>query len=234
VFAHSVEDAVRVDDAVRGLDGSDAFSREVARQPASAPRVAMPEADDIETFGDEQVRALYASAHTHALSVFPGLAPADLGPFQAINDHMFFGPFLSERDVSVGAFIDAQSAQCHEVVRTLIQNSRKFTAADAYRALYDVEEARRATAPFWDAYDVLITPTVGALVTLEMIEADPLGPNFRNGHYTNFANPLGLAAIAAPMGRSQYNVPWGVTLYAPPERFQTLAQAAELLMSGGR
>ncbi|MEL6264632.1 MAG: amidase family protein [Pseudomonadota bacterium] len=233
VFARTLEDALAVDEAVRGPDAADAYSRAVARAPAAPPRVAMVPPDAAETFGDAVVGALYSAAHARAARLFPALAPADLAPFRAINDLMFFGPFVSERDVSVGAFIDAHGEACHPVVRDLIVNSRRFTAADAYRAAYAVEEARRATAGFWQAHDVLVTPTVGALATVAMCEADPLGPNFRNGHYTNFANPLGLAALSIPAGRAADGVPWGITLYAPPERAATLARAAAVFMEDG-
>ncbi|MEM6678896.1 MAG: allophanate hydrolase [Pseudomonadota bacterium] len=234
VFARNLDDALAVDAVVRGADETDAFSRAIIRAPAASPRVAIVPPDRAETFGDTVVQALYAAAHARATRVFPTLTPADIEPFLAINELMFFGPFLSERDVSVGAFIDAHSEACHPVVRDLIVKSRRFSAADAYRAAYAVEEARRATAGFFEAHDVLVTPTVGALATLAMCEADPLGPNFRNGYYTNFANPLGLAALSIPAGRAPDGVPWGITLYALPERAATLARAAAVFMEGAQ
>ena len=139
---------------------------------------------------------------------------------------MFFGPYLAERDVSVGAFIDANLGACHPVVGPMIKNSRKFTAADAYRAAYQTQEIRKATAQFWENHDVLVTPTVGALVTLAMCEEDPFGPNFRNGTYTNFASPLGLSALAVPFGRTPENVPWGLTFYTQPDRFDAAVELA--------
>lgn len=229
VFAGSVQDVRAVDAVVRGADTEDAFSVAIELEPAVEARIAMPLPDVIETFGDDAVKGLYQCAFTAILARFPDLGSVDLDPFRVINDHMFFGPFLAERDVSVGAFIETNGTDCHEVVRGLIQSSRKFTAADAYRAFYEVAEARLATAPVWATYDVLITPTVGALVTLEMCRADPLGPNFRNGYYTNFANPMGLSSCSVPAGITPDGVPWGLTLYSLPERAETLMRAADLV-----
>ena len=226
VFAADLEGVLAVDAVVRGDDDEDAFSATTQPQPVPAPRLAMAPPSAIETFGDQQVAALYEQAFAR-LSKMDRFAEADLAPFQAINDLMFFGPYLAERDVSVGAFIEANADACHPVVGPMIQNSRTFSAADAYRGIYRTAEAKRETARFWEAHDVLITPTVGALITRAMCEEDPLGPNFRNGTYTNFANPLGLTGLAVPFGRTAAGMPWGLTLYALPERSPALAAVAE-------
>ena len=69
--------------------------------------------------------------------------------------------------------------------------------------------------------------TVGALYTKKICESDPLGPNFKNGTYTNFANLLGLNALAIPFGKSSENVPWGLTLYSQPNRITSSVQLAK-------
>jgi len=228
VFAAKMEDALIVHETVKGPDAADAFSRTFLPDDVTAPRVAMPLPGTIETFGDDEVAKLYANAHAQ-MSKSMDIGEADLAPFQSINDLMFFGPYLAERDVSVGAFIDANPEACHTVVAPMIQASREFSAADAYRAMYRTAEARKATEAFWQSHDVLITPTVGALVTRAMCEADPLGPNFRNGTYTNFASPMGLSALAVPFGKTPNNVRWGLTLYTQPERFSAAIEVAKMV-----
>ena len=102
---------------------------------------------------------------------------------------------------SVVKFIDKNPDACHPIVRNIIKGSRKFTAADAFKAIYKTAEIKQITQKFWSQNDVLITPTVGALYTKKICESDPLGPNFKNGTYTNFANLLGLNALAIPFGK---------------------------------
>ena len=228
VFSAVLEDALTIDRIVQGPDPKDPLGQVCAGIDVAAPRVAMAPPDRIDTFGDADVAGLYRQAYA-LLTDRLGATDTDLASFQAINDLMFFGPYLAERDVSVGAFIDAHPRDCHPVVGPMIQASRAFTAADAYRALYETAEARHVTQAFWQAHDVLITPTVGALVTRAMCKADPLGPNFRNGTYTNFANPLGLCALTVPFGRTPQNVPWGLTLYALPDRLSAIRNTAEAL-----
>ena len=225
VFAAALEDTLLVDDVVKGPDPEDAFSTTYPSLETLIPRAAMARPESIETFGDTGVAKLYAQAFKE-ISGKLDIAETDLAPFQSINDLMFFGPYLAERDVSVGAFIEANPDACHPVVGPMINSSRKFTGADVYRAIYQTAEARKTTEPFWEKHDVLITPTVGALVTLAMCEDDPLGPNFRNGKYTNFASPLGLSALAVPFGRTPDNVPWGLTLYTPPDRIDAAVKLA--------
>jgi len=229
VFAADLDDALTVDSVVRGRDPDDPFSMDIARREVPGPRIAMAPPSGIETFGDTQVAALYQSAFDRICRL-DHVSQTHLARFQSINDLMFFGPFLAERDVSVGAFIAANPASCHPVVGPMIEASRRFSAADAYRAMYQTCALRRETEAFWQSHDVLVVPTVGALVTRAMCEADPLGPNFRNGTYTNFANPLGLAALSVPFGMSTDGVPWGLTLYTQPAGFPAAIALARTLM----
>jgi allophanate hydrolase/aspartyl-tRNA(Asn)/glutamyl-tRNA(Gln) amidotransferase subunit A len=158
------------------------------------------------------------------------LTPIDFTPFTSINELMFFGPFLAERDVSVGAFLDAHPDAGIKLVRDLIIGSRRHSAADAYRALYQVKEAQRSLEAFWQSHDALVVPTVGTVLTIDDVARDPLGPNFNNGYYTNFANPLGLAAIAIPNAVTQAGVPYGITVLSPPGREAALTELAEAFL----
>lgn len=233
VFTNGLEDALTVDGAVRGPDRLDPYSTDFNRRHEGTPRVAVLQPDLAKDLCEPEILGLFQEACDAISTLFPSLTPADLSSFQALNDLMFFGPLLAERDVSVGAFIDAQPDACQPIVASLVQSSRKFTAADAYRALYRIRDTQGETAGFWQKFDVMITPTVSSFITLAMCEDDPLGPNFRNGTFTNFANPLGLAAIAVPFGHSEAGVPWGLTLYSPPERVPAMIQIAAALEQRG-
>jgi allophanate hydrolase len=116
-------------------------------------------------------------------------------------------------------------------VRDLIIGSRIHSAADTYRALYKVKEMQRSLRSFWQCHDVLVVPTVGTVLTIEEVERDPLTPNFNNGYYTNFANPLGLAAIAIPHAMTRAGVPYGITLLAPAGSEGRLTELAEAFLA---
>lgn len=190
------------------------------------PRLAIPRADQLTFFGNAETEALFGDAVGRLKQLDLSVTPIDFSPFTSINDLMFFGPFLAERDVSVGAFFDAHPEAGIKIVRDLVLGSRKFSAADAYRALYRVKEVEHALLEFWEAHDVLVVPTVGTVLSIADVARDPLTANFNNGYYTNYANPLGLAAIAVPNAVTQAGVPYGVTLLAPAGRERLLTELA--------
>ena len=226
VFASQLEDVVMIDSLVKGFDPNDAFSFKDQTTNTSEVRIAMAPPYKINTFGDTDVEKLYTEAY-EILHKNRSIVDTDLKAFQSLNELLFFGAHLAERDISVGKFIDANSNDCHPLVAKIIKASRKYTAADAFRAIYKIAETRQKTQIFWSQNDVLVVPTVGALLTKEVCEIDPLGPNFQNGSYTNFANLLGLSGLAVPFGKSPANVPWGLTLYTKPDRFSAAFQLAK-------
>jgi allophanate hydrolase/aspartyl-tRNA(Asn)/glutamyl-tRNA(Gln) amidotransferase subunit A len=194
--------------------------------PARPLKIATPRIDQLRFFGNAETERLFGDALRRLRRLDLPVAPVDFSPFTAINDLMFFGPFLAERDVSVGAFLDAHPDAGVKIVRDLVIGSRKFSAADAYRALYQVKEAQRSLRDFWQSHDALIVPTVGTVLSIEDVARDPLTANFNNGYYTNYANPLGLAAIAVPNAITAAGVPYGVTFLAPAGRERLLTDLA--------
>ena len=194
--------------------------------PARPLKIATPRVDQLEFFGNPETERLFADALHRLRQLDLPIAPVDFAPFTSINDLMFFGPFLAERDVSVGAFLDAHPDAGVKIVRDLVLGSRKFSAADAYRAFYEVKDVQRRLRDFWDAHDALVVPTVGTILSIEDVARDPLTANFNNGYYTNYANPLGLAAIAVPNAITSAGVPYGVTFLAPAGRERLLADLA--------
>ncbi len=73
----------------------------------------------------------------------------------------------------------------------------------------------------------IAAPPVGTIVTVDEVMREPLKPNFNNGYYTNFANPLGLAAISIPNGLTSPGVPHGITLLGPAGSESLLVRMAE-------
>lgn len=194
--------------------------------PARPLKIAMPRVDQLKFFGNPETDRLFGDALHRLRRLDLPITPVDFAPFTSINDLMFFGPFLAERDVSIGAFLDAHPDAGVKIVRDLVLGSRKFSAADAYRALYEVKDVQRGLRDFWDAQDALVVPTVGTILSIDDVARDPLTSNFNNGYYTNYANPLGLAAIAVPNAMTGAGVPYGVTFLAPAGRERLLADLA--------
>jgi allophanate hydrolase len=185
-------------------------------EPPPRPlQIATPQHEQLKFFGNTETEARFSDALARLRRLDLTVSAVDFSRFTSINDLMFFGPFLAERDVSIGAFLDAYPQAGVKIVRDLVTGSRRYSAAESYRALYQVKEVERSLREFWIAHDALVVPTVGTVLRIEDVERDPVTTNFNNGYYTNYANPLGLAAIAVPNAITQAGVPYGVTFLAP-------------------
>lgn len=220
IFAKTGGDTKQVFDVVNTFDPLDPFAMsegnpvDLGDRPI---RIAAPRDADLKFFGNSETETFFAKALSHAQAMFGPIGRADFNQFTKLNDLMFFGALLAERDASVGTFVSANERSCDPNVSALVLGSRSMSAADAFRAHYQIADAKVETQPFWDAYDVLMVPTVGDILKISDVEADPLQPNFNNGFYTNFANPLMLTAVATPFTRNADGVPWGITLLSKPE-----------------
>jgi allophanate hydrolase len=114
---------------------------------------------------------------------------------------------VAERLAAIGSFVPT-----NPVVRKIIEGGAKYTAVDAYRAMYRLEELRHLAELELAAVDVLLLPTTGTIYTHEQVANDPVQLNTNLGYYTNFVNLLDMAAIAIPAGFRTNGLPFGVTL----------------------
>ncbi len=113
------------------------------------------------------------------------------------------------------------------VVRTIISGGAKYTAVDAFRGTYRLQELIAEAARQWAAMDVLFLPTTGTIYTHEQIASDPIGLNANLGYYTNFVNLMDLAAVAAPAGFRSNGLPFGVQFIGPAFTDEALLRVAD-------
>ena len=239
IYTKTPADALTVFEVVAAHDPDDPFSPPdnflrgggpSSRKPADA-RIATPDHGQRKFFGNRDTERLFFEAEEIARGVCAGVEVVDYTPFLEINDFMFFGPYLAERDVSIGDFLRENPDAGEKVVRDLVLGSATQSAADAYRALYRVKEIQRKLEGFWGHFDALMVPTVGTLYTVEDCQRDPLTPSFNNGYYTNFANPLGMVALSVPNGMTSVGVPHGVTFLGPPGSDNFLVEMSEAFLA---
>jgi allophanate hydrolase len=139
----------------------------------------------------------------------------DFAPFLEAAHLLYQGPWVAERYLAVESILHNVPDALHPVTRKIIEGATKLSAADAFRAQYQLQALRRATEQAWEQIDVLLTPTAGTIYRINEVEADPIRLNTRLGYYTNFMNLLDLAAVAVPAGFTAAGMPFGVTLAAP-------------------
>lgn len=203
------------------MAGADALGPEepVFNRPARQ-RYAFPEKPRVGVLGNAffvsaAYRQLYAAGcrHLQALQCVSGLF--DLAPFSEVAALLYQGPWAAERYAIAGQLIERGAPGLDAVVAAVISVGRKFSAVDAFNALYRVRELEGQTRRVWEEFDMLMVPTAPNLPTAEEVAAAPVLRNNELGTYTNFVNLLGLSAIAVPFGFTNDGLPFGVTFIAP-------------------
>jgi amidase len=98
--------------------------------------------------------------------------------------------------------------------RILYDRGRSMSGVEVIEALHEVERAGRAVAPFFDAYDVLLTPTLSIEVP-ELGWADTIRPETMVrasafSAFTGIFNTTGQPAMSIPAGLDGNGLPVGV------------------------
>jgi allophanate hydrolase len=150
----------------------------------------------------------------------------DLGPFRAVAELLYQGPWTAERYAIAGACIEGGGAGTDSTVARVIGAGRGYSAVDTFNAIYRVRELEAQTREVWSRFDVLMVPTAPGLPTLAEVAAEPVTRNSELGTYTNFVNLLGLSAVALPCGFTPEGLPFGVTFIAPGGSDWALAELA--------
>lgn len=128
---------------------------------------------------------------------------------------LYEGAIVAERYAAIRPMMENQAEALNPVPRQIIAGASKFSAADAYDTLYQLQANKAQAAAIWQDLDLIVTPTAGTIYTIAEVEADPIRTNSNLGYYTNFMNLLDLSAIAVPAGFQRNGLPFGITLCAP-------------------
>ena len=212
VFARSVEEAAPAVAIAATRPDADPWRRpEPSRSPAPERplRIGFARASDLTFDGDPDGPGRHAGAVTMLLDALSGaeVVPVDLTPFLATGALLYGGSFVAERYEAVGSFVATDPPDLDPVVGPIIAAAADVPAWQVFRDQTELARLRRATAPTWEAIDVLVVPSVPRIPTQAEVAADPLGVNAMLGTYTNFVNLLDLAAVTVPVGPSTPTAP---------------------------
>jgi allophanate hydrolase len=221
VFALSAEDAARVGRIAEGFDPTQPYSR----RPQPAPRAGamsraqfrfgVPRAEQLQFFGNDEYPRLFDTAVAHLERLGGQRVLIDFAPFLEAGQLLYGGPWVAERYIVVESMLRDSPQSLLPVTRQIIERGSQPSAADVFRAQYQLQGFRRAAEVTFESIDVLLTPTVPTHYRIAEIEADPIRLNSRLGYYTTFMNLLDMAAVAVPAGFTTAGLPFGVTLSAP-------------------
>ena len=233
IFALTIADANRVLEVCGEFDADDAFSR---ARPLDIPlfspnkfRFGVPRADQLEYFGNVQARALFESTVDRLQQLGGEKTVINFEPFLQAARLLYEGPWVTERYLAIEDFIEAHADSMHPVTWKIISAGKHATAAQVFKAQYQLAACRRASEQVWTDIELMMTPTAGTVYTIEEVEQDPVQRNSDLGYYTNFMNLLDMAAVAVPAGFQENGLPFGVTLMAKAFADSSLAALADRL-----
>ena len=220
VFALTCEDAREVLGVVQAYDPEYPFSRRmpetIAKRYEGGPfRFAVPWAEALEFFGNDDARRLYADAVAMLADMGGTRVDIDFAPFQEAGGLLFDGPWVAERYAEVGKFVEAHADQVLPTTRDIILGAKRFSASDYFEARYRLEAIRKQLASLWSDVDILVLPATGTIYRIDEVQANPVELNTRMGYYTYFVNLLDLAAVVVPNGFYNNGLPAGVSFNAP-------------------
>ncbi|MBM7333325.1 allophanate hydrolase [Alloalcanivorax marinus] len=216
VFALSVDDAETVFDLYKGYDEQDGYARHAPAGVPTAlpekPRLGVPK--DTPWFGDDQAAAAW-QRQLEELDAIAELVPVDMEVLHETARLLYQGPWVAERYTVAEPLLEDPDALL-PVIRDVILPARDMSAADGFRAQYQLADLRRQADQLMAGFDALVVPSTPGIYTRAAVNADPITLNSQLGTWTNFVNLLDMCALALPGGfRDGDGLPTGITLIGP-------------------
>lgn len=205
VFASNVQDAAL---ARRVMVGD---TRPALPRPAKF-KFALP--SWLEFFGNADSKASFERAveRLSELGGEPGVL--DYTPFRELGE-MLYGPFVVERLLGVGEFIEAHQQDVLPITKQIILGGKKWSGSDAFGAFQRFNTLRAQCLAALREFDFMLMPTVPTHFTIAEEASDP-ATNDKLGIYTRFVNFLGCPVMAVPADFRADGLPYGIQLLALP------------------
>lgn len=218
VFAGTAEDGETVLAVAAAKDDCDPFSRKGPENSASKVlsgkfTYGVPRQHQLEFFDNKE----YEQSFGVSLELLDKLGgqrvEIDFSPFLDAAKLLYEGPWVEERTVAVGEFIQEHVDEADPVVAEIVAKAKKSSAAELFKAIYTLQAYKSKADGLFDQIDLLVTPTAGTCYTIKAVQADPIRLNSNLGYYTNYMNLLDYCCLAVPTAITS-TVPFGITLVA--------------------
>lgn len=219
VFALTTDDAFRALSVMAAPDGSDPYSRDIRLGALSelppVLKIGIPNNNGLKFFGDKRSEVAFQNAV--ALLQRMGISVVEIDITALLNTArlLYEGPWAAERWAAVGDFITQHPEDIHPVTRAIISSGKNPSAADAFKAFYQLAAYRKTAIQVLAGIDALMVPTTPAAYTVAELAAEPVQLNSNLGTYTNCVNLLDLCGFAVPTSFAADGTPFGVTFVAP-------------------
>lgn len=223
IFSLTIDDAEKVASILEAFDPADAYSRNA--QPASyfnaKPVFAIP--NRIDWFADKNAEQAWHLSLEQMRKQGVELIQMDFTPMLSLAQLLYGGPWVAERHAAISDFMNDHADKMNDVVLSIIEKAKNFSATDAFKAEYRRVELVRDIQSKMAQVDALLVPTTPCHPSIKQVESDPIGVNSQLGTFTNFVNLADCAALALPSVMRTDGLPFGITLIAPAWQDKALA-----------
>lgn len=217
IFSQSVSDASAVFKVCCSYDNTDAFSKPIHYKGLSAPdssyTLGVPDAKSL-IIDEPALKDAYEQSLAYLRENGAKLVEVDFQPFYDVAKLLYEGPWVAERFAAIETFMSRHPDSLHPTTEKIIGSARNFSASDAFKARYQLEELRKEISPVIDSVDAFVVPSIPGVASVAELENNAIAPNSRLGIYTNFVNLLDLCAIAVPGVTRHDGFPSSVTFIA--------------------
>ncbi len=201
-----------------GPDSRDPRSRrwpaDVRLAAPRSPRLAIPDNANLTALSDAY-RGAFEGTVSRAAEAGLAVEPVDVSVLLDAARLLYDGALVAERYAAVGEFLDSAPAGADPVVASIITAARAVSGPAFAADLDALARARADAADLLTGFDAVLLPTTTEHPTLAQVQADPYSINRRMGTYTNFCNPLDMAAVAVPGEPTAGGGPFGVMVVVP-------------------
>ncbi len=230
IFALTTLDAEQVFDAACEYDVNDEYSRKYQAAPGGSvpkPRVAIPFADQLEFFGDQEYLKCHNEALRTAKELGWQLVETDFSDLFRAAKMLYEGPWVAERDAAYGDFARQNPESVLPVIHKILSPASGISATETFQCQYQMQQIKVKVDNLLKGFSFALIPSAPGHYPIADVEQNPIALNSQLGTYTNFMNLLDLSAIAIPANFTSSGRPYGITLFAPAFcDHRLLAQAA--------
>ncbi len=232
VFANDLEDVELVNKYARGFDERCCWSREFPEPVPKLPeKICIPKT--VEFFGNyaDIFKAKWEKAVARMENMGIKVEYIDTELFSKAASILYDGPWVAERWADLGEFVEKNPDAVFPVTKTVLSSGGRaeLTAASCFKALHELADYKaKAKKILKDG--VLVMPTAGGTYTRDEVREDPIKTNSNMGLYTNHCNLLDLCAIAVPENSRDFDMPFGITIFAEAENEGIMLGMAEKFM----
>lgn len=218
VFAHSLEDALTVDQCVRGFTELDPWSRALPMQAPQMPQhIYIAKLEKTDFFGPyaEQYEKAWEKAVERVKTLGIPVTEIDDAMFRDAAYILYGGPLVAERWAALGDFATEHPEGVFPVTLEVLQSGAgdQYSAAALFQAQHKLKAYQMETKKLLEGA-VYLTPTCGGTWTRDQVRENPIDANTAMGRFTNHCNLLDLCAAAIPAGMAEKDVPFGITAFA--------------------